>query len=205
MVILMWNWKEFYELLAKVRKHTQVLCNGEGIMQIPSVGENACEGDSYALLHIVSGVYRGQGKEISFCGYEAEKVPAASLVWLYLKRLSQTGEVLFNAVFMKDGTYEQEKARRRQQHGIRMVYKRMAHSNGEINQCLSGYSINGSFYKLAVIGCRETEIKMASIAELLHVFADAADERGMVVLAEENARVLCERHAEREEKLYAVK
>lgn len=198
----MWNWREFYELLERVRGHTQVLCSGESIVQLPPE-EGADAGEAYVLLHTVSGLYRGRGKKISFCGHDAERVQAARLLWLYLKRMYGTREVLFNAVFMKAGRREQEKARRRQQHGIRMVYKRMAHGQ---EGSLCGYSMDGGFYKLAIIGCRETGLRTATIAELLYVFADATDERGMIVLAEKNARELCQkRHAVADERLCAAK
>jgi len=185
----MWNWREYYDLLAKVRKHTQVLCSGECIMQIPV---NEAYGiRQYVLLHTVSGRYFGPGKDISFSGYQAGKVKAAKLVWLYLMKIADSDEILFNAVFMKNGNREQEKARKRQQHGIRMVYKRMAQTDCVGETWQHGFSVSGHFHKLAILGCGDTEIKNTSIEKLLHVFAGAADERGMVILSEENARAMC--------------
>lgn len=142
------------------------------------------------LLHTVSGIYRGNGAESSFCGYRTDQVRAGRLIWLYLRKMPKTGHVMFNTVFLQYGGKKQGQLR--EKHGIRMVYRRMAEERKTGERYPEPFSVDMKFQKLIVIGNRETEIRKATIAELLDLFGRAADEKGMLLLAEQNARILCQ-------------
>lgn len=63
------------------------------------------------------------------------------------------------------------------------------------------FGVNGAFRKLVVIGRKETEIRRMTVAELLGVFGEAADENGMLLLSEQNVRILCQGDEEKREDL----
>lgn len=197
----MWNWREFYQLIEQMKKYTKVLYSGESLVQIPkeeSIGEPF-------LLHTVSGVYRRNWAESSFCGYHASKVLAGRLVWLYLKKMPETGDVIFNTVFLRYGGKKQEV--QREKHGIRMVYRKMAEDDvirGKQNRKTEFFSMEMRFQKLIIIGRKETEIRKMTIAKLLDIFGRAVDEKGMLLLVEQNARILCQGIGEKENVQNAV-
>lgn len=197
----MWNWREFYQLVEQVRKYIRVLYSGESLVQIP---QEESMGEPF-LLHTISGIYHRNGKESTFCGYHAEQISASRLIWLYLKKIPDTDKVLFNVVFLRYGGKKPE-TQFRNQHGIRMVYRRMAES--AIDFDIAGnpeqkgaeiFSLHDSFQKLVIIGRKETEIRKTTIAQLLDIFGRAADERGLLMLAEQNARILCQGNGSRED------
>jgi hypothetical protein len=192
----MWNWREFYQMADMVRKYTRVLGGGESIVRVTS---REAAGGPF-LLHTISGTYNKQEDRISFCGYPAEKITAARLVCLYLKELPGGEEVLVNAVFLRYGGNRKGTKQRYERHRICMVYRRMA---GE--KRLENLFLEGDFRKMVVIGTKETEIRKASIAELVGVFAKAADERGMLLLGEQNARIFCQGMICREGELEEVR
>lgn len=189
----MWNWREYYQLVEQIRTYARVLYRGESLVQIPqeeSMGEPM-------MLHTISGIFYGDGRKPFFGGYDPGKVSAGRMVWIYLKRLSEEETVLFNVVFLRYGGKRQGA---RQRHGMRMVYRCMAEpgllSPGMCETEAVGrkqeiFSLEDSFRKLVVIGRKDAELRKATIVELLEVFGKAADERGMLLLAEQNARLLC--------------
>jgi hypothetical protein len=179
----MWNWREFYQMADMVRKYTKVLGGGESIVRVAS--EEAAGGPF--LLHTISGIYHKKDGRISLCGYLAEKITAARLVCLYLKELPGGEEVLLNVVFLRYGGNRKGAKQRYGKHGIGMVYRRMA---GE--KMMGNLFQDGNFRKMVVIGTRETEIRKVSIAELVGLFAKAADEKGMLLLGEQNVRIFCQ-------------
>ena len=170
----MWNWREFYQLADQIRKCTRVLCGGESVVRVASEGT--------FLLHTISGIYQRETARISFSGHDPEKITAARLVCIYLKKLPENGEVLFNTVFLRYGGNIAPDI----QHKIRMVYRRMAE-----DQSMENFFLDGRFKRLVVLSQKETEIRKTTITELLGVFAMAADEQGMLLLSEQNARLLC--------------
>lgn len=190
----MWNWREYYHLVEQIRKYTRVLYSGESLVQIPqeeSIGEPF-------LLHTISGIYYGDEKKSSFCGYDTEKTATGRMVWLYLKRMPGSGQTLFNAVFLRYGGKKQ--GERRRNHGIRMVYWRIAESAGKLEKekipkeeqegKAEIFSVDDSFRKLVIIGKEEMELRKATLMEFLDIFGKAADEHGMLLLVEQNARIL---------------
>lgn len=190
----MWNWREYYQLVEQIRTYARVLYRGESLVQIPqeeSMGEPV-------MLHTISGICYGDGRKPFFGGYDPEKAAAGRMVWLYLKKMPEGEDVLFNVVFLRYGGKRQGV---RQRHGMRMLYRCMAEPEkepaGELKAerslCRRGeiFSAEDSFRKLIVIGREDAELRKATVAELLEVFGRAADEGGMLLLAEQNARMLC--------------
>lgn len=187
----MWNWREFYQLVEKVKRYTRVLYSGESLVQIPQ--EESMGGPF--LLHTVSGIYNGNGAESSFCGYQTSQVLAGRLIWLYVKKMP-AGHVMFNTVFLRYGGRKQE-VQLREKHGIRMIYRKIAEErsnegNGDCGRGTEFFSVSMKFQKLIIIGQKETEIRKMTIAKLLDIFGRAADEKGMLLLVEQNARMLCQ-------------
>lgn len=189
----MWNWREYYQLVEQIRTYARVLYRGESLVQIPqeeSMGEPM-------MLHTISGIFYGDGRKPFFGGYDPGKASVGRMVWLYLKKLPEGKNVLFNVVFLQYGGKRQGV---RQRHGMRMVYRCMAGpeamSPGICETEIMGrkqeiFSLEDSFQKLVVIGRKDAELRKATVEELLEVFGKAADERGMLLLAEQNARMLC--------------
>lgn len=195
--MIMWNWKEFYQLVNQVKRYTRVLYCGESLVQIPQ--EESMGGPF--LLHTVSGIYYGNGAESSFCGYQASQVLAGRLVWLYLRKMPETGQVMFNTVFLRYGGKKQG-VQLREKHGIRMIYRKMADNHKQERRYIGKtefFSMRLEFQKLVIIGSKETEIRKMTVAELLDIFGRAADEKGMLLLVEQNARILCQGMEEKEE------
>lgn len=188
----MWNWMEFYQIIGQIRKYTRVLCGGESFIQIPQK-ENI--GTQY-LLHTISGRYYHHKKESFFCGYDTCQVTANKLICFYLKRIPGTKEILFNTVFLRHGK-KRQRGPVREQHGIHMVYRRMAKE--QITQDgMEKFCIDGKFKKLVIIGQKDIEMRKATIAELLEIFGRAVNEDGMMLLFEQNARVIYQEIEEKE-------
>lgn len=178
----MWNWKEFYQMADMVMRYTKVLGGGESMVRLEA---ESSSGEPF-LLHTISGTYDKTDGWISFCGYQASKMTAARLVCLYLTKLQGEEKVLFNAVFLRYGGKNGVRQKRKT-HGIRMVYRRMA---GE--KTMGNLFWNGDFQKMVVIGRKETQMRKVSVEELLRVFAEAADEKGMLMMMEQNVRMVCQ-------------
>lgn len=191
----MWNWREFYQMVEQIKKYTRVLSSGESLVQIP---QEESMGVPF-LLHTISGKYQGNGAENSFCGYQTDQVQASRLVWLYLRKMPE-GFVIFNTVFLRYGGKKQG-IQLRERHGIRMVYRRMVQEQKTEKKDLKKeqnrkkmelFSMDVRFHRLVVIGSKEIEIRKATITELLNLFGRVADSNGMLVLVEQNARILCQ-------------
>ena len=135
----MWNWREFYQLAEQIRKYSRVLCGGESIVRVASEGT--------FLLHTISGIYRKEKGRISFSGHDPARITAARLVYIYLKKLPENGEVLFNTVFLRYGG----KIAPDIQHKIRMVYRRMAE-----DKPMETFFLDGQFKKLVILSQKET-------------------------------------------------
>ncbi len=82
-----------------------------------------------------------------------------------------------------------------------MVYRKMAEDDmirGKQNRKTEFFSMEMRFQKLIIIGRKETEIRKTTIAKLLDIFGRAVDEKGMLLLVEQNARILCQGIEEKE-------
>lgn len=174
----MWNWREYYQLVEQVRKYTRVLYRGESLVQIPE--ETIC-------LHTISGKYDPYRQESFFCGYDAGTISTGNMVWMYLKKMPSGENVFFHTVFLRyDGKKQGE---RRKHKGIRMVYRSLADKTKDGEQGEEAFFMDVSFQKLVIIG-KEEELRKAAVQEFLNLFGKAADERGMMLLSEQNARLL---------------
>lgn len=190
---VMWNWKEFYQIIEQIGKYTRVLCSGESFVQIP---QKESIGTPY-LLHTISGRYYHCKENSFFCNYDIHQITANKLIWFYLKRIPGTKEILFNTVFLRHGRKRQKKPVQ-EQHGIHMVYRRIGKEQAAEQGGMEKFCIDGKFKKLVIIGQKDIEMRKATIAELLEIFGRAVNEDGMMLLFEQNARII---YQEIEEKI----